>query len=119
MSTRGETDAIVRRIAGYGRVFDDPPVGEDFLAVKMRMGALILEGFRELDKRLRSGEPLPEAWDPVTGYAYRVRTDYRTAKFIHAPGTAGGCHSGCEWVDKHAPVTVCLRCHTIRFLPDE
>lgn len=110
MTRRGETDAILRRILGYGRVFDDPT--ED----RVRMGVLILQGFRDLHTRLTTGEPLPEAWDSATRHAYRDRTFSGPVHYVYPPGSVGPAPcTHCAWIDPRAPVTACMRCHTIRF----
>lgn len=111
-----ETDALVRQIVGYGRVFDAPP-DADKLASKMRMGAVILESFRDLDARLRRGEPLPEVWDPVTRRERRHRYDMGEVLLVYPPGTVGPSPCvECVWISPGAAVTACTRCHTLKYL---
>lgn len=113
---RGETDAIVRRLRGYARVFQDPPRGGDpARIVRERMELLMCEGFLALDKRLRSGEPIPEVWDFRMGHMYRVRTTGADYRYTYPPGrdALDSC-TRCDWIDRQARESACRRCHVIR-----
>lgn len=112
-----ETDALVRQIEGYSRVFDDPP-GPDKLAAKMRIGAAIRNAFADLNARLRAGEALPEVWDPVTRRQRREQFPMGDVTYVYPPGTVGPapCAPNCVWIAPFAPVTACTRCHTIKYL---
>lgn len=59
-----ETDALVRLLRSYGRVYDDPPEQQHVTKdqCRLKMGYLMADAFRDLDKRLQAGESLPEAW---------------------------------------------------------
>lgn len=121
---RGETDALVRRLRGYARVYADPPTQETSTQeVRARMGGLIREGFLELDKRLQRGEPLPEVWDSMMLHMPRVRgvppgsTGQWTYTFPPGQPAPGRCVSAgreCDWIDGRAAESACRRCHTIR-----
>lgn len=115
---QGETDAIVRRLRGFARVFENPPDERvnDPEQVRVRMGWLICEGFVDLDRRLRSGEPLPEVWDVRVGFKYRERHHGASSyRYTYSPGcsVANVCHV-CDWIDPAAVESACRRCHTIR-----
>lgn len=121
---RGETDAIVRRLRGYARVFADPV--HDPAGTRVRMEGLIVEGFLDLDKRLHAGEPIPEVWDGSMNHQYRERSILRSGRgvqyrweYTYPPGTCGpaGCaatNRPCDWISKRAAESACRRCHTIR-----
>lgn len=114
---RGETDAIVRRLLGYARVFADP--GEDFAGVRMRMEGLVVEGFHDLHKRLSAGEPVPEVWDPRMGHKYRLRVHAASYRYTYPPGrSAKDSCASCDWIDRVAAESACRRCHTIRMRLD-
>lgn len=55
---------MVRLLLAYGRLYDDPPEqqGTTVAETRLRVGKLLADTFRDLDKRLRAGEPMPEAW---------------------------------------------------------
>lgn len=59
-----ETDALVRLLRGYGRLYDDPPEqqGTTVAETRLRVGKLMADAFRELDGLLQAGESMPEAW---------------------------------------------------------
>lgn len=115
---RGETDAIVRRLRGYARVFREPVSGRQHDSAEVqraRMVELVVDGFVDLDQRLRSGQPLPEVWDARMGYRYRERTHGGSYQYTYAPGLGpdNTCAS-CDWISESARETACRRCHTIR-----
>lgn len=120
MSRPGETDAILRRIWGYGRIFDDPP--RNPTETRLHVGALILGEIRDLHTLLQGGEFLPEVWDSAVGFKYRDREFNYPVVFVYAPGVVGPApcsgNGGCRWIDDRAPVTACTRCHTIRHRQD-
>lgn len=114
---RGETDAIVRRMLGYSRVFEDPPDerASDPEQVRVRMGWLLCGEFADLNRRLTAGEPLPEVWDIATRFRPRTRGNSPGWRYIYPPGQDGPTPSCvCDWINPFADETACRRCHTIR-----
>lgn len=109
----GETDAIVRRILGYSRVFRDPV--HDPADTRVRMNTLMVTDFADLNARLTAGEPLPEVWDRAQLFRARARAVGGGWRFVYPPGKiiADSCPS-CDWIDRAARETACRRCHTIR-----
>jgi hypothetical protein len=113
---QGETDAILRRLLMYAKVYADPPVQEISMAeTRHRMGELIREGLLDLDGRLRAGEPIPEVWDTRLGYKFRARHRAASYAYVCPPGRDlhDACHA-CDWIDPGAVESACRRCHTIR-----
>jgi hypothetical protein len=114
VTRRGEADAILRRIWGYGRIFDDPDT--DPTDTRLRMGALILAEIRDLHKLLQAGEFPPEEWDSALGFKYRERATLFPMEYVYPPGSTGSCvDRACSWIDFRAPITACVRCHTLRY----
>jgi len=120
---RGETDALVRRLRGFVRVFNDPVpntrAGETAEESRLRMVVNVVEAFVDLDTRLCSGDPLPEAWDPVTAHERRDRVESFPWHYTFPPGTVGDARCvrwgrACKWIDARAKESACRRCHTIR-----
>lgn len=120
-----ETDALLRQLRGYIKLWTDPPLDQQGTTVEEtrdRAVQLFLESFAELDKRISRGELLPEAWDQYMRFTPRVRSwgpgEY---VFVYPPGTVGPAPCslrskahGCQWLNPGADNTCCSRCHTIR-----
>lgn len=125
----GETDALLRQLRGYIRLWNDPPVqqGTSVEETKAHAALLFLEAFAELDRRVTRGELLPEAWDQALGFEARTRDWGQGYVYMYPPGCTGPapCNArvrmnGCEWLNPGADKTCCSRCHTIRIRkPDE
>lgn len=115
---RAETDALVRQLRGYIRVFLDPPRPES----RDLMAKLFASEFTTLDKLLCDGDPIPEEWDRKMRNKYRVRGYPKTGDhwFVYPPGhDKAACQAGerphpCRWLNSSTTVSVCERCHTIR-----
>lgn len=68
MAVTRETDALLRLLRGYGRVYDDPPEQQHITKdqCRLKIGYLMASTLRDLDERLQAGESLPEAWAAVS-----------------------------------------------------
>lgn len=68
MAVARETDALLRLLRGYGRVYDDPPDQQHITKdqCRLKIGFLMASTLRDLDARLQAGESLPEAWVAVS-----------------------------------------------------
>lgn len=68
MAVARETDALLRLLRGYGRVYDDPPDQQHITKdqCRLKIGFLMVSTLRDLDARLQAGESLPEAWAAVS-----------------------------------------------------
>lgn len=71
MSAPRETDALLRLLRGYGRVYDDPPDQQHITKdqCRLKVGYLMASTLRDLDERLKAGESAPEAWVEAWGAA--------------------------------------------------
>lgn len=119
---RGESDASLRQIRGYIRVYKDPPGDPE--ATRQRMAEQIVSEFESLDEGLCKGQEIPEEWDRGLSHAYRSRLHSFPYRYVHRPGWDGestpcvAAGKSCRWADagKAVPMhlSVCMRCHTIR-----
>lgn len=120
----GETDAMVRQMRGYVRVFVEPVVNarsnDTVESGKIRMGQLLAETFTDLDVAIRDGAPLPEQWDEGMRFERRHRPrSHMDWTLTYPPGCTVGwsCEDRgkhCQWLNPGSHVQVCSRCHTIR-----
>lgn len=121
---KSETDALVRQLRGYIRVFLDPPRHESRKPTETRelMAKLFASEFTTLDKLLCDGDPIPEEWDRKMLNTYRTRKHPRKGDFwyVYPPGhDEAACQAGqkkypCKWLNSNETLSVCQRCHTIR-----
>lgn len=116
----GDTDALLRQMEGFARLWADPPKQQSTTLeeTSARAARLFIEAFGQLSESIRCGDPLPEAWDVVTGYEPRHRVNGPGYQYVYPPGRVGpspcGLKGHCKWLNPGAEKTVCTRCHTIR-----
>lgn len=124
-----ETDALLRQMRGYIRLWSDPPEQEHSTLEQTRARAaqLFVSAFDELNERITRGELLPEAWDQYMQFQPRTRAWGPGGPYVYVypPGVVGPSpctlrsrSHGCQWLNPGADKTCCARCHTIRIRKD-